>query len=50
MIGIKLHNERNWRININEENWEFKDKAELFKCLNELLILKEKYGKLKNDK
>jgi len=48
MIGI-TQNKGKWRIKITKEIWEFGDK-EIFKVkLNELITLKEDFGKIKDE-
>lgn len=43
-INIKQHAE-NMRLDI-EEVWEFKTEKEFMECLNQILDLKKKYGKI----
>ena len=50
MIGIKQH-EKNWRLEIKEERWQFPNKETAMAILNYMVDLKAKYGSLrkKND-
>jgi hypothetical protein len=45
-IKISMAQEK-WRIEINEEVWEFPDKEEFGRELKDLLDKKEEYGRLK---
>lgn len=52
MIQIKLK-DGIWRIQIGSQDgevWEFKTREELFKTLDNLMTLKEIYGKLEEKK
>jgi hypothetical protein len=46
MITIKMQ-ENKFRLEINKEEWEFKDKFELESVLEKLLNFKDEFGRLK---
>ena len=45
-LRIKQYKEK-WRMDIENEELEFKNKEEFMKVFNQLLELKEKYGQIK---
>ena len=45
MIKI-IQYEGNWRINIEDETWEFKTRKEMDLILKKVLDSKEKYGEI----
>ena len=46
MITIKMHQGK-FRIEIGDEIWEFKDLKEMQENLNRILIIKDKFGRIK---
>ncbi len=49
MLEIKQRRDK-WRLTIEEEEWEVKDKKELKEVINILIDLKSKYGQLPENK
>jgi len=47
MITIKMYKEK-WRININEEDFEFENREDFDACLKVILDLKDKFGRIKD--
>lgn len=47
-IKIKQNNQK-WRLNIEDEEWEFETRAEMEKGLKILLDLKERKGNIKSN-
>jgi len=43
-ITIKMH-QKKWQIHIGDEIWQFENTKEFADALEQLLIIKEKYGK-----
>jgi hypothetical protein len=49
-MGIKIKMDReNWRIQIDNEEWEFKSRAEMESNLKVLLDMKESKGRIRNN-
>jgi len=46
MITIKQREESKWKLFINDEEWNFKDRKEMETALKQLLDLKVKNGSL----
>ena len=46
MIKIKMYDKK-WRIIIGDETWQFENLKELQQNLNIILMIKNKYGRLK---
>jgi len=48
-IQIKLYNNK-WQIQIENEIWEFDNLVEMQKNLNKILEMKDKFGRIKEEK
>lgn len=46
MIEISMYQNK-WRIKVNEEVWEFEDRVSLDNILNQILSIKDCWGKIK---
>ena len=47
-IKIRQHGQK-WRVELQEEEWEFENRADMEKGLKTLLDLKEKKGQIKRE-
>lgn len=49
MITIKMHDGK-WRIIITDETWEFDDKIGLMGIINQMVLMKDLYGRVEKSK
>ena len=48
MITLKMYNGK-WQIHIGKEIWQFENMTDFYKTLSQLIAIKEKYGRIKNE-